>query len=169
MRRMNLKPCCLYFLVCVPACGPAFTTAAASLDPAVDAETGTETSSATTPDSTSGYSDASSVDYSTDGGRTDLDASSGRTKLFDGSQVDGDVATDDGGPMCTPIGDGSTFDSCILSTNMCSQFATPAICRCAETYTCECITFHSTSCVGRGLVYVSCTMQSNGVPRVSCQ
>ena len=168
MRKINLKSC-FYLLMCSTACGPAFTTAVDSLGPTGDAETAIETSSATTPDSTSGRSDASSVGYSTDAGAKVLDDSSGPTKPSDGSQVDGDAATGDGGPMCTPIGDGLIFDSCTLSTNTCVLFATPAVCRCAETYTCECITFHSTSCVGRGLVYVSCTLQSNGVPRVSCQ
>src|ERR1019366_10207972 len=117
----------LCLLICSTACGPAFTTAVDSLGPTGDAETAIETSSATLPDSTSGRSDASSVGYSTDGGTKGLDDSSGPTKLFDGSQVDGDAATGDGGPMCTPIADGSIFGSCTLSTNTCFALATPAI------------------------------------------
>lgn len=90
----------------------------------------------------------------------------------------------DAGTVCTPIPalfqcgagtlsiNGSTFDNRDPMTGQCVATATPAACRCLETYTCFCVELNSHSCFDAfSKVYanVTCAMQSNGVPLVSCQ
>jgi hypothetical protein len=183
---MKLQLLCL--LAVTSACGPAFSTSGEATDPIEDGGTVTATSSGMMPDSTSAPLDGSSAGSSMDSGsptETTTDTGSpGPMKQFDGSPADVDAATVDAGPTCTPIPTlamcsgtaqsvgGSTFDNRDVRTGTCTATATPAACRCLETYTCDCI-FNSPgnhSCLSAfGETGASCTMQSNGVPLVSCQ
>ena len=92
----------------------------------------------------------------------------------------------DTGPTCTPlVGLGNNFLDCSqLSGGVyfdvdevgdgCILNRTPTACQCAETFTCACILTNPTPygapvCVSNNYTFQSCTIQSNGVPLVSCQ
>lgn len=190
---MKLQLLCLPLSLIATACGPAFSTAVDSIGPTDDGGTAIDHVSGMMPGSTTEHLDGSSADSLTADGSSPStmgdDGSPGPMRQFDGSPVDGygdtvesDASSD--GAVCTPLPNlpecngsvlsvsGSTVDNHDPSTGQCVATATPSSCRCRETYTCWCVLLNSHSCANAfGGVYVNttCTMQSNGVPLVSCQ